>query len=217
MSKKNTNDNIPDIVSQLTAQLEPCKPLAHPFMRMLPWVLAAALYVFVLSVFVIGLRDDWYAMLMHDINFQIDMGLAFFLFISSGFVLGWVNLPDMRQQEWVMIIPIVALVLFLGNVVYRFVTMDAGEPIFDMMCFPKSAALTIVPLGYLIAILRNGCSSCHRLSAFFSILAVSSLGWIGLRMTSMNDHVTQSFFIEFVPFILLGMLIGILSGKLFRW
>lgn len=206
-----------DFIKGLTDDLEPCKPLKHPAKRMLPWLLLALVYVFVVCVFFIGLRENWYHMLMHDPKFQLDMGLAFAVFITSGLVLGWVNLPDMYQQEWVLSIPLIAVAAFFINMFYTLFTADFSQPEYDMMCFPHSAALTIIPLGYLISIIRNGCPNCHRLSAFFATLTVSAIGWIGLRLTSSIDHAAQTFLIQFLPFILLGVVLGVLSSKLFRW
>ena len=206
-----------DIIDQLSDELETCKPLAHPLQRMLPWLIIAPLYVFIIAVFVIGLRDGWFDMLMHDFAFQIDIGLALFLFISSGAALGWVNLPDMRQDKWVLLFPSVALTLFLSNVIYRLITADFSEPNWDLMCTPHAALMIVLPLGGLIYLIKEGCPFCHKRSALLSSLSLSALGWIGLRMTSSIDHISNTFVIQFIPFIVLGIVLGLLSSKLFRW
>lgn len=219
MSKKNNKENQcpEDLISKLSADLEECRPLKHPIKRMAPWVIIATLYVALVAVWGIGLRTDILDMLSQNSRFQLDIGLAAMVYLSSGFVLGWVNLPDMRQQPWVISIPMVFIGLFIANILFRLFTETLADPDFDMMCFPHSVLLTVIPLGYLIFLIRKGCPACHKKSALFATMAISAIGWIGLRFTSPIDHMVHIFFVQFIPFIALGILLGVLSAKLFRW
>ncbi|MAY99650.1 MAG: hypothetical protein CMH32_03890 [Micavibrio sp.] len=214
---KKENKGPEDLISKLSGDLEPCEPLKHPLKRMAPWVIIASLYVALVAFFGIGVRPDIWDMLIHNHRFQLDIGLATMIYLSSGFVLGWVNLPDMRQQPWVVAIPVVFLVLFIGNILFRLFTENLANPNYDMICFPHSVYLTVIPLGYLIFLIRKGCPACHKKSALFATIAISAIGWIGLRFTSPIDHMVHIFFVQFLPFIALGILLGILSAKLFRW
>ena len=64
MTKKKDN-KLPDFIEDLSKDLKPCTPLKHPLLRMAPWLLVAPLYIYIVAVFVIGLRPDWQEMLMH--------------------------------------------------------------------------------------------------------------------------------------------------------
>jgi hypothetical protein len=207
-----------DIIKDLCEDLKPCKPLAHPLMRMGPWVVLSLAFMTTMAVYAIGLRPDWYDMLMYDTRFQIDVGLAAFLGISSALTLGWVNLPDMRQQSWVMAVPAVALGLFLLNIVFNFVTADYGQA-YDvrMGSFSHCALMIGLPLVALVYLVRKGCPSCHKRSALFAIMTISALGWVGLRFTCVVDNIAQNFIIQFLPFIVIGLILSVFSDKFFRW
>ncbi|MAS86927.1 MAG: hypothetical protein CMH30_02965 [Micavibrio sp.] len=207
-----------DIIKELCDDLRPCKPLSHPLLRMGPWVVLSLIFMMIMAVKVIGLRPDWYEMLMYDRQFQIDIGLATFLGISSALTLGWVNLPDMRQQSWVMAIPAVALVLFLLNIIFNIATADYSQ-IYEvrMGSFSHCALIVGLPLVALVYLVRKGCPSCHKRSALFAIMTVTALGWVGLRFTCVVDNVAQNFIIQFLPFVLIGLILSVFSDKFFRW
>ena len=206
------------IINDLCNDLRPCTPLAHPLLRMGPWVVLSLLYMAYVATEIVGLRADWQDMLMHNMRFQMDVVSGVFLGISSALVLGWVNLPDMRQQEWVMAIPGVALLLFLGNVIYRLATADYSVDFTTHLeSFNHCILLVGIPLVALVILIRKGCPACHKRSALFATATITALGWVGLRFTCELDNVAQNFVIQFLPFLLIGLILSVFSHKFFRW
>ena len=197
--------------------LEPRKPLPHPFLRMLPWVVLMIGYMGFIASVVIGLRDNWQMHLRENTVFQLDILFASFLALSSSFALGWVNLPDMRQQPKIVALPMAALGTFALYILWRLIVADYSQFAYSLNCFQHAFLLGAIPVAALVFLLRKGCPSCHKQSAFFTTLAVSSMGWIGLRFTCEIDHVGQNFVLQFLPFLILGLVLGALSDRLFRW
>jgi len=55
-------------------------------------------------------------------------------------------------------------------------------------------------------------------SMTMNIMAVSALGWIGLRLTCpMYENMTYGFMHYLLPFCILGAAIGFFSRKIFKW
>lgn len=217
MTKKTNIDHCQNLINSLCDELEPRKPLSHPFLRMLPWVVLTIIYMAFIASVVIGLRDNWQAHLMNNTLFQLDILFASFLALSSSFVLGWVNLPDLRQQPKIVMIPLVALGVFALYIGWRLISADYSGFAYNLDCFQDALFLVVLPVAALVFLLRKGCPSCHKQSAFFATLAVSSMGWIGLRFTCNVEHVAQNFVLQFLPFVILGFVLGALSDRLFRW
>lgn len=205
-----------ELIKDLCEDLEPQQPLKHPLIRMLPWLLATPA-ITLLIAYVIGMRADWMEMMLSDSRFQLEMALATGVALSSGAVLGWVNLPDMRQQSWVISIPLVFLVAFFSYVGYMLYIEGTVGMNFQWRYFYDALLLSIIPMVLVITLIRKGCPSCHRISALFATMAVGAFSWIGLRLTCPIDYAGHNFIIQFAPFVVLGLLAGVFSAKLFKW
>lgn len=211
-----TNKNLERLIDNLGEDLKPQKPMKHPLLRMLPLLVLTPILTFAIAHF-IGMRADWSEMMMYDTRFQLEIGLALAIALSSGAVLGWVNLPDMRQQPWVLAIPLVFMLVFFGYIGYMLYQEGLTGMKFQTRYFSDAFMLSLIPTLLLLFILKKGCPSCHKKTALFATMAIAAFSWIGLRLTCPIDYAGHNFIVQFAPFFVLGLLAALFSAKLFKW
>ncbi|MCB1530230.1 MAG: DUF1109 family protein [Rhodospirillales bacterium] len=205
-----------DLIDGLSGDLNPVRPLAHPLWRAGVCFVLTAAY---LAATVYGLhpRMDWMDK-FHELNFLFEMSLAGAVWISALLCAGWLCVPDMRGQEWMKAVPVTLTGIFVLWSVLRGV-MD-GVSIFPLHwdhCFENGFLMGMVPLALVAFFSRGGTTTHPYWLALMNTLAVGSAGWMGLRLTCSMDDVGHGFLYHFVPFLVLGSLIGVFARRLFRW
>ena len=63
----------------------------------------------------------------------------------------------------------------------------------------------------------KGKTVCHVRTTFMNVLAVGGLGYIGLRITCSADDMGYITFFHLLPFLVLGLVSGLLARKIYRW
>ena len=110
MSSKDLN--IDNLINSLSDELEPVKPLAHPFARMAPLIVVSILYVGAM-IAMLGPREDFIPKVMHEIDYVFEILLSLSIFISGAVALGWMTIPGMRGQTWMKAVPATLSGIFL--------------------------------------------------------------------------------------------------------
>lgn len=204
------------LIENLTAELLPVRPLRHPLVRSLPFVVLALLYTSGV-VWHLGLRPD----LVHkfkDTVFLFETGLAGFIALSAALASVWTCVPDMRGQKWVLALPLVSVGVFLFWTGLRAWTEGASIPTphWDH-CFEDALLLGALPAAFVIVLSRKGATTCPRTTAGMNILSTAALGYVGLRFTCMLDTVGHTALYHLLPFLVLGGILGLTARRLYRW
>lgn len=215
------NDNKPccfeTLIDGLAADFKGCCPAKHPLARILPWCAVSALYV-IFVVFFLGVRSDLPAKLA-DTAFVFEVGLAAFITCSAALASAWLAVPDVREQKWVVAAPLTAAGIFVFWSAVRFVEESEGLPEMHWgHCFQDGAVVGVLPVMALIVMIRRkGATTLPRVMCAMNVLAVSGLSYIALRFTCGLDSVGHGGMIHVMPFIVLGLLMGLISRRLYRW
>jgi hypothetical protein len=210
------NDKTDRLIENLSSELKPVKCLCHPALRFAPAIIIALVYL-AIAVHVLGMRPDMPDK-YHDLHFLFEVGLMLIISASAALSAIWLSIPDARGLRWV---PIVPLSLF-G--VYVFWTglrayIDGGVEIewHWSHCLQDAALMTAIPAAAMVFITRRGATTQPLTMALMIILAVTGMGYIGLRFTCMMDTIAHTTHYHLLPFTVLGVLLGLLAKRLFRW
>ncbi len=211
------NDNITSLIDDLSSGLQPVRPLHHPVVRILPWIVLAVAYVTGLSHF-LGLRFDLIEKMGHS-AFLFEMGLVFSIAVTAAFATGWLAIPDMREQKGVLAIPTALFSVFIFWLVVQTYVEGLHMPatINWNHCVEDALLMGAFPVAALVFFSRRGATTRPGWMAFMSILAVGALGWIGLRFICAVDVVGHTGLYHFIPFVFVGGLLGALARKVYRW
>lgn len=206
-----------NLIDNLSEELKPVKPMGHPAKRVAPLILISVIYVIGI-IAMLGPRDDWVPKIMHEIDFVFELLLSLSIFISSAVALAWLNVPDMRGQQWIKAVPLTLTGVFLLWALLRLIFEVNKDFTFHLgHCNLDGLFMILLPVTVLTFTARKGATTQPVCTAFMTILSFSGLGWAGLRFTCGADSFAHSFLIHFVPFVVLGIIFGVFARKIFRW
>lgn len=211
-----SNKSVDEMIDSLTDELQPLKPLAHPLLRVLPFLIGGVFYTWFIVGY-IGLRGDFAAKLV-ELNFLFENAIMMLLGLSSALCASWLCVPDMRGQRWMIPLPFTFGFIFLLWTVLRAYAegMEWPSMHFDH-CMESGLWIAAVPAALMAFLTARGASTQPLLSAAMTVMAVTAFAYIGLRFTCMMDTVGHATVYHLIPFVLLGTLIGVLARRLFKW
>lgn len=211
------SDKLDILIEKLGQDLKPVKPLGHPFPRTASLFICALIYMGA-AILYIGLRSDVVDKLGQG-SFLFEIGFSLVMAIAAALSTGWLSVPDMREQKWLLYPPFILFAVFILFIGIKSYSEGIGVPhnmIFHK-CIKDALILACLPIAGFIALSRTGHTTHPVTLAAMSALSTGSLGWIALRLTCSNDTIGHNFFYHFIPFALIGIALGLLARKLYRW
>jgi len=214
MSKETKNTE--DLIGQLCGDLEASKPRC-PYRRISIWLILSAAYIIGVIAY-LGPKVDIQEHLS-DASFLFEMMMAVAILISSALASSWLSFPDCIQRSWMKIIAVTLFGAFflwiLANAIEE--GMDFFSHFYIGSC-SRSLIVEALPFAALVFMTAKGNTTQPYWTMAMNVMAVSALGWIGLRLTcSMYDSMTYGFTHYMLPIAILGAGIGFFARKLFKW
>ena len=211
-----SEQDLDKFIDGLADDLAPIKPLAHPFVRIAPFFIVAALYVGAL-VFFVGLRPDIGNKFV-DPSWMMETFLMGFIAISAGIASAFLSVPDMRGAKWVIAPPLTTLGIFAAWSTFRAMSEGLHMPVLHLdHCMGEGVFMAAVPMTMLIFLIKSGATTRPRLTCFMNVLAASALAYIGLRFTCMMDTVGHATVSHLIPYVLIGAVLAAAAKKLYKW
>ena len=212
-----SDKSVDDLIGNLSGDLKPVKPLAHPLVRMAPLIVVCILYVAAM-IAMLGPREDFMPKMMYEIDYLFEILLSLSIFVSGSVALGWMSIPDMRGQTWMKAVPVtLAGVFVLWAGLRMFFEWDQPFVFALQRCKLDGLFMTVLPVTALVFMSRQGAVTQPGWTSFITVLSFSGLGWAGLRFTCGAGTFIQSFVIHFIPFVVMGVLLGLFARRVFRW
>lgn len=212
----NDRKDTESLIDELSGRLTPVKPAPHPVQVISPWVIIAVAYLAGVVHF-LGVRMD-IADRLGEGAFLFEMVLTGAIAVSAAYCAGWMAIPDMRGQSWMMAVPVTLFGVFLLWTVCQMA--ESGLSIRDVSwhhCFSDAMLMGFVPIATLVMLVKRGATTRPCALAFMSVLSASALGWGALRITCMSESAGHILMLHFLPFVLAAALMGALARRLFRW
>jgi hypothetical protein len=208
--------DIDKLIDELSGELSPSKGVFQPVKVILPWSLLACLYIFGVMHF-LGIRMD-FADKITELPYLFELSLTVIMAAVSIYTAGWLAIPDMRGQKWLLpIAPLLFAVFLLWNLCV-IITQGINMPeITWHHCFSDAILMAVVPVALLCMLVRTGKTAAPHMMAFTTVLAAGSLGWAALRITCMADDSGHILLFHFMPYIIIAALLGLLARRIYRW
>lgn len=212
-----SNKVLDNLINDLADDLEPVSRISHPILRALPWFFVSLIYTGVV-VYLVGLRPDWYAKLTQDAGFIFEIKAASLIGLSALLCSSFLAVPDMRGQKWMLAVPSTILGVFSLWMLSRCITEGVYMPQMHWdHCFTEAILMTFVPAVFMMFMARVGTTTRPIMMSFCNMMAIASVGYIGLRFTCMVDTVGHACFYHLFPFLVLGGILGFVARKLYSW
>lgn len=211
-----TTDDIKKTIDGLCCDLKPMK-CDRPLWRCLLWVLLVVSYTSAVAVF-IGFHENIEDN-MGRADYVFELILAFSIGISASFMAFWLSIPDCVRQQRFLAVPITLLaVQFVWMVEHMF--FDGIGDIRENWlsnCWINTAIHTTLPALAVVLLVRRGATVRPCWLATMAVLAVSEFGWIGMRLVCPKDNIGEAYILNFLPYVVLGIVAGFLAKRLFKW
>ncbi|MBL8639859.1 MAG: DUF1109 family protein [Alphaproteobacteria bacterium] len=217
--QKQSEDLPPQLEGMINGLCQGLKPCCgfHTTRRALLWILLLITYTTAIAM-TIGLREN-IQQSMNRSDYVFELLLAFATGISSALATFWLSTPNSEDYKKYYAVPITLLcvqLLWMFDRLFFEGMGDIRENWFSY-CWINTAIHTTLPALAVILLIKKGASVRPCLMACMGVLAVSEFGWIGMRLVCPQDTVGEAYFLNFLPYIILGIVMGFLAKRLFRW
>ena len=211
-------DDIACTIDRLCCDLKPCGRLRNPLWRSLLWMVIAVTYVVAIALMV-GLQPNTMDRLSHNQHFVFEIALALATGIFASLATFFLSVPDGENKGWLFSIPATLFGVHILWMLVKFAMEGMGIVPSDWLghCWMDTIMMAGVPAGLVLFLIRKGATVRPRLLAFNAVLAVASFSWVGIRFICPFETVGKAYFVNFLPFIVVGLIVGAISKRLFRW
>lgn len=212
-----TDHDIDKTIDQLCTHLKPVK-CCNPTRNSLLWILLAVCYTSAVAL-TIGFRENIIESMGRE-DFIFELLLAFSIALSASFMTFWVSIPDCGKYKKFMAIPLTLLAVQFMWISDRVFFEGVGDIRENWLthCWMNTVLHTSLPaLAVILLVRKSGATVMPCLLATYALIAVTEFGWIGMRLVCPKDNVGEAYLLNFLPFVIIGVVLGFVAKKLFRW
>ncbi|MDD3020600.1 MAG: NrsF family protein [Alphaproteobacteria bacterium] len=211
-----STEEIDQTIQKLCGNLKPVC-CTNPLRRALLWILLVVTYTSAVAM-TIGLREN-IVEAMNRGDYIFELLLAFGTGITASLMTFWLSTPDCERYKGFFAVPLTLLSVQLVWMLDRlfFEGMGSIRENWLSHCWINTALHTTLPAIAVIILVRKGATVMPCALASFAVLAVSEFGWIGMRLVCPKDNVGEAYFLNFLPYVVIGIFAGFAAKKLFRW
>ena len=212
-----SDKKIKELIGSLSEELKPTKCMAHPFKRLMPWLIMSVIYLVLLINFM-GIRHDL-SEAFTDPRFIFEITLMAFIGISAAVCAVYLCIPDMRGRSWMIALPFTGLTLFsIWSAIHAIMVEGAHMPHLHIdHCMGEGAFMTVIPLAMLVFLTRKGSTTRPILMAVMNVLSIAAVAYIGLRFTCAMDTVAHATIQHLAPYVVIGLIFAVAARKIFKW
>lgn len=219
MNGDDMTGNVNNLIDQLLNDHQVIRPERHPMVRTLPVALCIIAYMTIVTA-LIGLRSDWKAEFITEFGiYQVELLMSFIVGFTAILAAGWLRIPYMKNQNWVITAALASAGVFLSFEIYRLIsegiTFATVESFIE--CYLHSLALASLPTMALVLMQKSGSPTRPYLSALMGTLAIAGFAWIALRLTCSVNLAGHNAIVQLSPFMLLGLGLGLYARRLYKW
>ena len=212
-----TEPSIDKTIDELCNGLKPCNRLRSPMWRCLLWMVIAISYVVCVALMV-GLQPNT-TQRLNENHFVFEIALSFITGIAASLATFMLSVPDSEGREWFFSIPITLFCVHIMWMIVRFMMEGVGMFPTNWLghCWMDTIVMAGVPAALVLVLIKRGATVRPRLLAMNAVLAVASFSWIGIRFICPYETIGKAYFVNFLPFVVMGVVLGLVSKRLFRW
>lgn len=211
-------DNVNNLINQLLQNHQPIQPERHPLLISMPVAMGIVAYMTVITA-LIGLRADWYTVLTRSGTYQFELLLSFTVGLTAMLAAGWLRIPYMKSQAWIISAALASAGTFLSFEAFRLINEGITFATIESFreCYIHSLALASLPTMVLVFMQKSGSPTHPYLSALMGTLAITGFAWISLRLTCSVNLAGHNAIVQLSPFMLLGLGLGLFARRLYKW
>ena len=206
-------------ILQIVEKTQPVRPFSQRGSWVRLWFIIS-LFIVGLGAGVLGLRPDLISQ-FHSFDFVFESIVLLFLSITTVYTAFRICIPGKRQRQFYIFILLLALWSF-SLFVKLFIEfnqrgMMALQTDTGWSCIWVMLGLSIIPSVMIYFLIRTGTTVYPLLTGILVALAGASLGSLGVQFTCSASAPMHLILWHFLPLLGVGITMGILGYRLFRW
>jgi hypothetical protein len=209
-----------DLIRQLASEANPVRPLRPLPLRLLGWVVVAAVSLGVVSM-VMGVRRE-FGDAVDQADFAVETALLIITALSAAVGALIISVPGGERSSllrWTPVIAGIASVLWAAGELG--LASATGEPTgrltFGWHCLYKTAAVAAVPAVALFALVRQAAPTRAAWTGLLAILATAAVGVLGSNIICPYDRPLHMLVWHVAPLMLFAGAGAALGTWLLRW
>ncbi len=212
-----TTEDIDKTIEKLCSNLKPVK-CCNPTRRSLLWVLVVVSYMSAVSI-TIGFRENIVESMGRE-DFVFELALAFAIALSASLMTFWLSIPDCGKYKKFLAVPLTLLAVQLMWVMDRTFFEGLGDFRENWLshCWMNAVLHTTLPALLVIVLIKKGGATVMPCwLATNAMIAVTEFSWVGMRLICPKDNVGEAYILNFLPYVIVGAILGFVAKRLFRW
>ena len=212
-----SSNDLDKTINKLCEGLKPVKPHC-PTRNGLLWILLVVCYTSAIAI-TIGFRENIVES-MNKQDYLFELILAFGIATTSSLLAFWLSVPDCQKYKKLMAVPLTLLGVQLIWMLERLFFEGIGDIRVNWLshCWMNTVLHTTIPaLAVIVLVKKSGATVMPCWMATYALMAVTEFGWIGMRLVCPKDNVGEAYLLNFLPYVVLGVVLGFVAKKLFRW
>lgn len=207
---------IDQTIDKLCCELKPVK-CQCPYSRMGVWL--AIVLTYTIAMAALSGASEMFIEKVTNRDFVFEIGLALATGIAATMMTFWLTLPDSERFEKFLAVPATLFAVHVFWMLDRLFMEGSGPVPAQALgnCWMDTALMAGLPAAAVIVLIRKGASVRPYWLAFNAVLAISAFGWMGIRFSCPFNTVGKAYFVNFLPFMAGGLVLGFFARKLFRW
>jgi len=212
-------DHTDRLIERMMGDLEPVRPLPHPWIRTAAWFALAIPYV-TLVVFANSPRADLVSKVT-ELRFMIEEMAALATGLTAATAAFAVTIPDYNRK--IIALPALPVAIWLGSLTQgcleSWVQVGPDSLLLkpDWFCFPAIVLVGAVPAITMAIMLRRGAPLMPCATVALGGLAAAGLGDFGLRLFHSPDASLMVLVWQFGSVVVLTFLAGCTGRYLLNW
>ncbi len=206
------------MIAALCNDLKPVDKFIHPLHMAIGLSAGVLFYVGCVSL-IMGCRKDLAEKFVQPM-FLFEIGFVLLIGFCSMLAACWLRYPDGKQQRLIQSVPVALICAFFIWVVLRFKRESYAwvtESEWWRYCFTEAFLVGFLPALAVVLVLRRSATIAPVRMMTMAMVAITALGWVGLRSTCGMDYAAQVFVVQNLPFVLAGGVAAMLAKRLFKW
>jgi hypothetical protein len=204
------------LIKQLADDAKPVK-CQCPWTRLTYWLVGMALVVTASMVF-IGIRGDVHNK-MEESLFILELLSALATGLLAAIAAEWLSTPDIRQQRFVIWLPVVPLSILAFLIIYQWVIQPIHQAESEMytLCLMDLVLIAALPAATLFFLLKKAASTSHRLMSWMALLASLAFAYFSSRLICPNDDIEHVILWHFLPMLVISSIGAAVGSVLLKW
>lgn len=213
MSKTKLNTLIKD----LSEDLQPQNRMLSPLSKLAIWGAISTIAVAVF-IYYIGLRPD-IAQKLQSADFVTEIMLTSALGLSAGLSAFLLCLPDKGGRGWFLVIPLTLFAVLTLSALIKILFNGLVMPEIGLThCVEEAGLFVIIPASLITFMtMHKNATTNPVLLTTMNALAAGSIGYLSMRLSCMMDTIGHNLVYHFAPYLILGMILGLIARRLYRW